>query len=77
LIEAEKLCGGLASQDFEAKKYYPERSTGVEIYLSKPEGLGLDCRRGLNLPLQKSQEESLGMIAFKKLSVWMSLKKNE
>lgn len=58
LIEAEKLCGGLASQDFEAKKYYPKRSVGVEIYLSKPEGHGLDCRRGLNLPLQKSQEES-------------------
>jgi len=58
LIEAKKLCGGLASQDFEAKKYYPERSGGVEIYLSKPEGHGLDCRRGLNLPLQKSQEES-------------------
>jgi len=53
LIEAKKLCGGLARQGFEAKKYYLKRSGKVEIYLSKPEGHGLDCRRGLNLPQQK------------------------
>jgi len=43
LIEAKKLCGGLAGQGFEAKKYYPEQSGGVEIFLSKPGGLGLEC----------------------------------
>ncbi|RKD15209.1 hypothetical protein BCY91_06765 [Pelobium manganitolerans] len=53
LIEAKKLSGGLARQGFEAKKYYPERSVGVEIFLSKPEGLDLFCRRGLTLPQQK------------------------
>jgi len=56
LIEAKKLSGGLVRQGFEGKKYYPERSGGVEIFLSKPEGLGLACRRGLTLPQQKPNE---------------------
>jgi len=53
LIEAKKMWVSLVRQGFEAKKYYPDRSGGVEIYLSKPEGHGLACRRGLNLPQQK------------------------
>ncbi len=50
------MCGRQAYPDFVVNKYYPEGSGGVEIYLSKPEGYGLVCRRGLNLPQQKSNE---------------------
>jgi len=62
LIEAKKLSGGLARQGFEAKKYYPEHSGGMEIFLSKPEGLDLSCRRGLTLPPAKAKMKSSGIV---------------
>jgi hypothetical protein len=33
------------------KKYYPERSAGVEIFLQKPAGLDLYCREAALLTL--------------------------
>jgi hypothetical protein len=41
LIEAIKLCGGLASPDFEAKKYYPKLAKAWRFICPNPKGMVL------------------------------------
>ena len=41
LIEAEKLCGGLVRQGFEAKKYYPQQSKVWRFICPNPKGTAL------------------------------------
>jgi hypothetical protein len=41
LIEAKKLCGGLASPDFEAKKYYPKLAEAWRFICPNPKGMVL------------------------------------